>query len=55
MIFVRDQHSGIPAEVAERIFDPFFRTDASRDKVAWALAWQSRKEAFVCIDGTSLR
>lgn len=32
VISVRDQGSGIPVEVAERIFDPFFRTDASRDE-----------------------
>jgi signal transduction histidine kinase len=32
VISVRDQGSGIPVEVAERIFHPFFRTDASRDE-----------------------
>ena len=32
VISVRDWGSGIPVEVAERIFDPFFRTDASRNE-----------------------
>jgi len=31
-IFVRDHGSGFPVEAAQRIFDPFFRTDASRDE-----------------------
>jgi two-component system sensor histidine kinase CpxA len=32
VISVRDWGPGIPLEVAEKIFDPFFRTDVSRNE-----------------------
>ena len=36
-ITVRDYGPGIPEKLRERIFDPFFRADASRDELTGGL------------------